>query len=252
MAGEDRQDTLFVASVEKGMRVLAAFGEERTELGLRELAEAAGLDKSATQRLANTFHRLGYLDKDAVTRRYRPAVKFLELANAYLWSDGLVRAAMPKLIDLRQKIGETVNLALLDQDSIVYAARLPSARTAYAATIIGRRAPALNTSSGRAILSLRDEEERRRCVEEWPMRRYTPGTLMDRPKILELINEAAENGYSVASNELLMNEVGISAPIRREGTARAAIQCSVSGLTWDRARLVKEIVPYLIDTAHSF
>jgi DNA-binding IclR family transcriptional regulator len=252
MKREDRQDTLFVASIEKGMRVLAAFGEDRTEMGLRELADATGLDKSATQRLSNTFHRLGYLEKDAATRRYRPSVKFLELANAYLWSDALVRAAMPKLIDLRQRIGETVNLALLDQQSIIYAARLPNARTSYAATIIGRRAPALNTSAGRAILSVRDEEERRRCVEEWPMRRYTPGTLMDRARVLELINEAAENGYSIAQDELLMNEVGISAPISRDGTARAAIQCSVSGLTWDRPRIVKEIVPHLVDNVNCF
>jgi DNA-binding IclR family transcriptional regulator len=252
MAREDKQDTLFVTSIEKGMRILAAFGEEHTEMGLLELTQVSGLDRSATQRLANTFHKLGYLEKDARTRRYRPSVRFLELANAYLWSNTLVRAAMPKLIELRQRIGETVNLALLDQESIVYAARLPNARTSYSATIIGRRAPALNTSSGRAILSVRDEAEYRCCVEEWPMRRYTPATLMDRPRILELIAEASRNGYAIAHNELLMNEVGVSAPIRREGTARAAIQCSVSGLTWDQGRIVRDIVPHLIDTVNSF
>ena len=246
-----RQDTLFVASLEKGMRVLEAFNETRSEMGLSELAAAAGLDKSATQRLANTFHRLGYLAKDPETKRFRPAVKFLELANAYLWADDLVRVAMPKLIDLRQVLGETVNLALSDGDSIVYTVRLPNARAAFGATIVGRRVPALNTSAGRAMLSLRDPDERRRCVEEWPMRRFTPNTLMDRPKILESIERAAETGFAIAYDELLINEVGISAPVRNGARPPAAIQCSVARAKWDPARIERHIVPHLLDAANS-
>jgi DNA-binding IclR family transcriptional regulator len=245
-----RQDTLFVSSLEKGMRVLAAFDETHTDMGLRDLALATGLDKSATQRFANTFHRLGYLEKDPQTRRYRPAIKFLELANAFLFADETVRAAMPRLIDLRQALGETVNLALLDGDSIVYAARMPNARTSYAAAIVGRRAPALNTSSGRAMLSLRPPEERRRCVEEWPMKRYTQNTVMDRVTVQRLVDEAAETGYAIGYDELLMNEVGIAAPVRGKRRS-AAIQCSVSGLKWDRARIEAAIVPRLVDAANS-
>ncbi|GGD23546.1 IclR family transcriptional regulator [Aureimonas glaciei] len=247
-----RQDTLFVASLEKGMRVLEAFGESRPEMSLQQLAAAAGLDKSATQRFANTLHRLGYLAKDPVTRRYRPAIKCLELANAYLWSEELLRVAMPKLIDLRQAIGETVNLAILDGDSIVYAVRLPNARTSFTASIIGRRIPALNTSSGRAMLSLSEPSERRRCVEEWPMRRYTAHTLMDRGAILALVDEAATKGYSIGFDEIMINEIGLSAAIRGSGRTRAAIQCSLSATHWDTARIERLIIPPLIDTINSF
>ncbi len=126
---DKRNDSHFVASLEKAMRVLEAFGAERPRMGLTELAKATGLDRSSVQRVTTTFHRLGYLDKDAETRRFSPSIRMSELANAYLWSDELVQTAMTRLIELRHSLGETINFSRLDGSDIVYTVRLPSART---------------------------------------------------------------------------------------------------------------------------
>ena len=246
-----KQDTLFVASLEKGMKVLEAFKAGRTEMGLQDLSAACGLDKSATQRFASTLWRLGYLAKDPKTRRYRLSIKCLGMANAYLWTEEIVRAAMPKMIDLRENIGETINLSVLDGTTIVYAARLPNSRTSYAASIIGRQIPALNTSSGRAMISRMDPGERRRCVEEWPMTRFTPNTLMDRILIGNLVERATETGYSISQDELILSEIGISAPIRSGGGARAAFHCSVSALKWTEKMVEERILPKIMDAANS-
>lgn len=248
----DREEALFVASVEKAVRILDAFGQARPEMGLQELVAATGLDKSAVQRYAYTLNRLGLIDKDPVTRQYRPALKFLELANAYLWSDTLIRNAMPKLIVLRQKVGETINMSRIDGNEIVYVVRLPSMRTNYAAMIAGRRVPALNTSSGRSIVATFPAEERARAVAEWPLRQFTPQTLMDRARIGELVEIAAETGYSVSQNELILSEVGVAAPITGpDGRAIAAVHCSISGLSWSSAEIESRIVPPLLDTANA-
>ena len=218
------------------MRVLEAFGPEQARLGLTELSLETGLDRSSVQRLTSTLHQLGYLDKDPKTKRFSPSIRMTELANRYLWSDDLVKAAMPRLIDLRQALGETINFARLDGTAttlgeitdgrhIVYTARLPSSRTSYAAMVIGRRVPALNTSSGRVMLALREPEERIRAIEEWPMQRFTPQTTMDREAVKRLIEEAAETGYSIAENELQMNELALAVAVKRpaaRSTARSA------------------------------
>lgn len=244
-----RTDTHFVASLEKAMRVLEAFGEERPRMGLTELAHATGLDRSSVQRLTTTFHRLGYLDKDPATRRFSPSIRMTELANAYLWSDELVQTAMPRLIDLRQTLGETINFSRLDGWDIVYTVRLPSARTSYAAMVPGRRVPALNTSSGRVMIAQRACEERLACVREWPMRRYTPETVMSRDQVGDFIEEAVETGYAIAENELQMNELAVAVAVGRSGRG-GAIHCSVSGTLWSRERLKSEVVPRLRDAAN--
>ena len=244
-----RSDTHFVASLEKAMRVLEAFGSDRPRMGLTELAHVTGLDRSSVQRVTTTFHRLGYLDKDPATRRFSPSIRMTELANAYLWSDELVHRAMPRLIDLRQALGETINFSRLSGSDIVYTVRLPRARTSYAAMIAGRRVPALNTSSGRVMLAQRSPEERLACIREWPMRRFTADTLMSRDTVRDLVEEAAETGYSIAENELQMNELAVAVAVARSGGG-GAIHCSVSATLWSRERLTREVVPRLRDAAN--
>ncbi|WP_245198525.1 IclR family transcriptional regulator [Jiella mangrovi] len=247
---ERRTDTHFVASLEKAMRVLEAFGAERPRMGLTEIARETGLDRSSVQRVTTTFHRLGYLDKDPATRRFSPSIRMTELANAYLWSDELVHSAMSRLIELRQTLGETINFSRLDGTDIVYTMRLPSARTSYAAMLPGRRVPALNTSSGRVMLAQRDPHERLQCVREWPMRRFTPETVMSREKVRDLVEMAAETGYAIAENELQMNELAVAVAVGCSRGQPGAIHCSVSGTLWSRERVEQEVVPLLRDAVN--
>ena len=246
-----RQNGHFIGSLEKAMRLLEAFGPEHPRMGLTELARQTGFDRSTVQRLTTTLHALGYLDKDPVTRRYNPSIRMTELANAYLWSDDLVQTAMSWLIDLRQALGETINFSRLDGSDIVYTVRLPSVRTSYAATIAGRRVPALNTSSGRVMLAQRDPSERRQCVREWPLRRFTPDTVMCRDALTALVEEAAETGYSIAENELQMNELAVAVAVGPAWGRAGAIHCAVSGTLWTRERLEREEVPQLRDAVNS-
>ena len=102
--GNDVQrDPLHVSSVAKAFRVLEAFGQTTGDLSLAELAQHAELDKSATQRFAHTLWQLGYLEKDARTRRFRLGKPVLDLTYFYLRSNPLVERATPALLDLRQR-----------------------------------------------------------------------------------------------------------------------------------------------------
>ncbi len=251
--GKRAQDTLFVGSLDKGMRVLGAFGPGNTAMGLTDIAERTGLEKSAAQRLTNTLHRIGFLTKDPETRRYSPSLKYLELANAYLWADPLVQLAMPKLISLGQTFNERVNLARLDGHDIVYVVRIPTQLTRFEAMIAGRRLSALTTSSGRAMIARLPEAERRKAVKTWPINVMTPKTTRDRAKLAASVEEAARLGYGLTQNENILNEIGIAAPIlAQDGRPIAAVQCSMSKLTWSLGRVRREIAPSLIEVANSF
>uniref|UniRef100_UPI003BA9F73E IclR family transcriptional regulator n=1 Tax=Stappia sp. TaxID=1870903 RepID=UPI003BA9F73E len=249
---QTRQDTLFVNSLAKGLRLLEVFDEENQALGLSELSARSGIDKSATQRLANTLHQTGYLTKDERTRRYRPSHKFLEMAYAYMWSDPIVQLAMPKLIEFSRRIGETVNMAQMSGSDIVYVMRLPCQRTSFAATILGRRLPALVTSSGRTMLAGLPEAEREACIANWPVRRFTPATTLDREEIARSVQEGAARGFVLTNGQMILKEIAVAAPvISSEGRPVAAVQCAVSAYDWTPERVEREIVPILLDTANS-
>lgn len=249
---KSKQDTLYVGSLAKGLRLLHAFDEAHSEMSLSELAQRTGLDKSGTQRLANTLHIEGMLDKDPVTRRFRPSHAWLQMAYAYYWSDPLIGQAMPKLISLSQDLCETVNLAEISGKHIIYVSRLPCKRTYFAATIIGRSLPALSTSAGRAMIATLPDDEKRRAVETWPIIPFTPNTTLDRARIAASIDEATTDGFAICTGQMILNEIGVASPIiGHDGRARAAVQCSVSAHTWTRDRIVSEILPKLQDTANA-
>ncbi len=249
---QKKQNTLYVGSLAKGLRLLRAFDESHTELSLVELTERTGLDKSAVQRLANTLHIEGMLDKSPITRRFRPSHAWLELAYAYYWSDQLVGQAIPKLIDLSQSLGETVNLAELSGDHIIYVSRLPCQRTYFAATVIGRRLPALSTSAGRAMIATFPADEREEAIRTWPLKKFTTRTTMDREAIRRSIDEAVCEGYAISSCQMILSEIGVACPIAGpNGRAFAAVQCSVSAHTWSYEQVEADIVPCLQDTANA-
>ncbi|MEZ5674994.1 transcriptional regulator, IclR family [Thalassovita litoralis] len=249
---EKKQNTLFVGALAKGLKLLRAFDESHTDLSLSDLVQRTGLDKSAVQRLANTLHVEGMLDKDPVTRRFRPSHAWLQMAYAYYWSDPLIARAMPRLIELSQHLGETVNLAELSGDHIVYVTRLPCKRTQFAATLPGRRLPAISTAAGRVILSTFGRDEWEQAARTGPLISMTPRTMLDRADIEALIEKAAGEGYSVSRDQMILNEIAVAAPIRgMDGRAVGAVQCSISAHTWDEDSIATQIVPLLQDTANS-
>ena len=247
---DKKQNTLYVGSLAKGLQILRTFDESATELSLADLVKRTGLEKSAVQRLANTLHIEGMLDKDPVTKRFRPSHAWLEMAYAYFWSNPLVRLAMPKLIELSHQLDATVNLAELSGDHVLYISRVPGRRSQFSSSIVGRRLPALSSAAGRAILSTFPKEERDVFVNTWSLNPLTPQTTLDRAGISDKIDLAALNGYALSQSQIILNQTGISAPIKGpDGRAYAALQISVSSQIWGEDRIQNELLPYILEAA---
>jgi IclR family pca regulon transcriptional regulator len=241
---------LFVGSLQRGFAILEAFGPDAAELGLTEIAQATGFDKSAAQRFAFTLHALGYLEKNPSTRKYRLSLKSLGLSYAYLRANPLIERATPYLADLRRQCRARVDLSLLDDTEIVYAVRLQSRREAFGATLLGRRMPAFCSSGGRAMLSVLDEAEARAIVERSNRRALTPFTLTDPDRIMASIAEARAQGYALSLQECLIGEIVVSAPVvGRNGRPVAAVHIASSLDDHDEAAVREHFAPLARATA---
>src|SRR5580704_13237882 len=112
-----------VEALAKGLRILSLFDEQRPTWRVSDLAAAAGLPMPTAYRVVMTLASEGYLDH-MPNGDYRPGVRTLTLGTAALRSLDLVGIATPKLTDLGQRTGETVNLAVLSGDRVLYLIRL--------------------------------------------------------------------------------------------------------------------------------
>lgn len=222
------RSSLFVGSTEKAFQVLETFNGPNRHMSLADIARTAELDRSATQRLVHTLEKLGYLRRIPDTLLYGLTSKVLQLSYNYLRANDLIEKASPYLLDISRTLGETTNLQELDGHEIVFLARFPGRHLVNVDFAVGSRLPALFTASGNAILTRFTEDERLAVLRATKLIPITPFTEVDPDRLLERIRVMAEKGYAVITNETVLGDISVAAPITdHRGMAVAAINISV-------------------------
>lgn len=245
-SAEPARSSLFVGSTEKAFQVLHAFDGPRRFMTLADIARAANLDRSATQRLVYTLETLGYLKRIEGTRNYGLSSKVLQFSHSYLKANELIDKASPYLLDMSRNLGETCNLHELDGHEVVFVARFPGQHLIHIDFVIGSRLPAYFTASGIAILSALPEEVRQDLLKRTQLVPLTPYTITDPDELREQVQLAAMRGYSIQINQSVMGDISVAAPIIDEhGRAVAAVNISVPTTRWTKERAEAELVQHV-------
>lgn len=243
---DPKASSLFVGSTEKAFQVLHAFDGPHKQMPLSDIAKAAGLDRSAAQRLVYTLEILGYIRRVHKTRNYALTSKVLQFAYNYLHAHEVLEKAAPYLLEISRSIGETTNLQELDGHEIVYVGRFPGHHLFNVDIMVGSRLPALFTASGTAILSRRSREEVDEVFAKTDFRPLTPYTMTDKVELRERIQKAAEKGYAVVANETVMGDISIAAAITDEhGRAVAALNIAAPTTRWTVEKVEAELAHHV-------
>lgn len=240
------RSSLFIGSAEKTFQVLQAFDGPQRHMTLADIARAAGLDRSATQRVVYTLETLGYLRRIRGTRNYGLTPKVLQFSYNYICANELIDKASPYLLDVSRTLGETSNLQELDGNEVVFTARFPGRHMVNINIVVGSRLPALFTASGTVILSGLPEARRLEILAATDLTPVTPYTQTSPEALLRRINIAAEKGYAICMNETVLGDICVAAPITdQHGMAIAAINVSVPTTRWTFESAEAELVPHV-------
>ena len=126
-----------VQSLGRAFSILETMADAGGIIGLSQLSEKADLPLATIHRLIRTLVDLGYVRQEA-SRQYSLGPRLMRLANTSskrigTWAGPAMNAAVAKL-------GESVNLAVLDGDEIVYVAQSQAANNFMRMfTEVGRR-----------------------------------------------------------------------------------------------------------------
>ena len=147
-----------LSSVATSIRLLKAFSEDDDELGISELSRRLGLAKSTVHRLAVTLVSEGLLEQDRDNGKYHLGIALFRLGALVRRRMNVSNEARPYLYELREKVNETVHLAILDGTEIMYVYNLESTQAIRMRSDIGVRKPAYCTAEGQAILAFQPAE----------------------------------------------------------------------------------------------
>src|SRR5258706_8304439 len=170
-----------LSSVATAIRLLKAFSEDEVEIGISALARRLGLAKSTVHRLAVTLVSEGLLEQDRDNGKYHLGIALFRLGALVRRRMNVSNEARPYLYDLREKINETVHLAILDGSEIMYVYNLESTQAIRMRSDIGVRKPAYCTAEGQAILAFQPPEVVERVIQNGLVPR-TPQTVTDGPR----------------------------------------------------------------------
>lgn len=246
-ADDNIDKRLFNTSVRKAIEVLEAFNGGAPEQTIGQLTAATGADRSSVQRAVYTLQKMGYLNSDTETRRYRVSEKMMDMSFAFLRADRMVEAALAPLAMLSERTGESVHLSRFSGDDIIYLLRWPMGVQQHFASLPGRRLPAFCTSGGRAILSLWPREVMVDFIHATPRDSRTAKTITDPARLIALIDEARETGFARSDGECLLGETAISAPVRYSAaqTGGAAVHVTMPDSRYTEQELLEKVVPHL-------
>src|SRR5947208_611313 len=202
-----------VEALAKGLRILSLFNEQRPSWRVSDLAAAAGLPMPTVYRVVMTLASEGYLDH-LPNGDYRPGVRTLTLGTAALRSLDLVAIATPKLTELGERTGETVNLAVLSGDRVLYLIRLRNSDLVTANIQVGSTLPAVHTSIGKLLLAHLDEADLQSRITDASFAANSgPNAKVSLAELRDELRTIREQGWAMQDEELAYGLRSVAAPI---------------------------------------
>jgi len=228
-----RQALAGTQTLARGLEVLDAVAEGATTLV--ELANAIGLTRSTTHRLAATLVERRYLDFSRGDG-YTLGPKLLELGYITGRRMDLPRVARDHLEALAAATGDTVHLGMLDGARALYLDKIPGSRRVEISSRIGERQPLRSTGLGKALILDDDEQQWREYYDHEA--RLGNGYDVPLDVWLKRMREYAAQGYAFDLEENEDRIRCVAAPVRDvAGAIVGAISVSSAAQYMDDLRM---------------
>ena len=168
------------------LNILARYNQP---LSLKFLAEQSKLNISTTHRILNDLVLARIVHRPS-SGHYQLGMRLLELGNLVKARLNVRSIALPIMRRLQQKIGQTINLSIRQNDEIVYIERAFSERSGMQVVrAIGGHAPLHLTSTGKLFLSTYDKAALLDYAKRTQLKGNTPNSINS----LEKLNKELEN-----------------------------------------------------------
>lgn len=237
-------------SLARGLAILGLFNAERSWLGLSEIAALTGLNRATALRLVSTLSELGFLERSAATKKYRPGVAVLTLGYSALGASDLKELALPYLEELFSEVVHTVNMGVLVGAEVLYTERLKSNELLVSNVHVGSTLPAYCTSMGKVLLAHLPGDELDELLASIRLERRGPKTITDRRTLRKELAEIRELGLAIQDEEVIEGLMSVAAPIcDSSGRVVAAINTSVPTALMTSEQLRNELAPKVAATA---
>ena len=200
-------------TLSRGLDILELLAKAPRSMGVTDLAESLGLDKSTVHRLLTTLTKRGYARQELHSRNYALGAQTLVLHDAFQSQIGLQQICRPLLQEMTDVTGETSHLAVLSGANIIFVDWVCTPQVMGIRTVVGRSEPAHCTALGKAILLALPDKEKNAILQNATLTAYTDKTPVTIAKIEEELRDSAIRGWTLDNEEFLLGVRCLSAAV---------------------------------------
>lgn len=200
-----------VRSIERMFDLLEILAEERSPIGLTELAERTNLSKTTAHRLLHTLCSRQYAEKTS-NSKYFLGPKVIELASYHISLLELHRTAMPFLAELYSRFKLTVYLGKLVQEKLVYTELMDRKMLRDEFDESGGL-PAYPSAIGKCLLAALSGDDLDEMLYQYPLKSFTDKTITDPTLYKQHLKHVRAEGWAINDEETILGMRFIAAPI---------------------------------------
>jgi DNA-binding IclR family transcriptional regulator len=225
-----------IAVLHKAFDLLDALQSGGDAKSLDQLVRDTGIARSTAHRLLLNLIGRGYVERTA-SGKFALGLKLLELGATVRQHQSLRDIARPIMLDLRNRLGETINLGKIRGISVLYLETIESEYAFRVSASLGILDPLHVTSIGKAILAWLPPE-RRPALTDW--RQLTPTTITDPLHFDDELALTRKRGFALDDEESMQGGRCIGVPILQNGYPVAGLSVSgpVARITRDRIKAI--------------
>ena len=218
-----------VGVISKVLRILETLQGSSVGLSLKAICDDTGINKSTAHRFLRHLESESYLLRtEAGTYLIGP--RLAQMSACASRSATLQAVVRPILADLWRSTQETVNLAVLDQGTVLYVDVMVSQHEFRLVSRVGTRRSIHVAALGKVLTVFRPVGETERLLEGIVFQRVTPKSIGNMVQLRAELEKVRRQGYAIDNEEALLGCRCVAAPIlNNEKVAIGAL--SVAGPT---------------------
>lgn len=212
----DKQVQYSAPAVEKALDVIELLAMQANGLSLSDIAVQLGRTMSEIYRIALVLSSRGVIAQEATSDRYFLTGRLFELSNRYPPTERLLGMAIPAMQSLATRIEQSCHLAVLDREAVLIVACAESPLPMSYRVRVGSRFPALETSSGVALVAYQPRAEWERWIGGVPK--------MGREQLVQRLESALRLASEELPSPMVQGVTNVTYAVRdHRGVAVAAL-----------------------------
>lgn len=202
-----------VPAVERALNILELLGENKEPLSFTQIGRELQISKPTLSRLLSNLKERDYIHHNTTTKRYELGLRTLHLGSSLLEKIELRQKAQPFLRELMEESGETVELGILDDDTLLFVDKWESSKSVRLFAKVGSRFSKLHSSApGKVLLAYIPEEDFKRFFRKGLVK-VTNHTITKMGELREELKKIQRCGYGFDDQEVREGVRRFASPI---------------------------------------